>query len=159
MKKHAFCLLALITLGGAAYAAGAGPNTVAKDMPTPGVARLGSMVMSDTTTCPAPYTKYSQGVDASKGESYCVKSDATCPEGYSSNRNQQNGQLTCTPKAAVPAPDGWSPGFGTGVLVFNSVPQPLVKCPKSTPDWQWGTTYYKEGWNKMGCRANIKPAY
>lgn len=120
---------------------------------------LGAITMSEAMTCPTPYTRYTQGVDVSKGEAYCVKTDATCPEDYSNNRNPQTGQLTCTPKVPVAAPDGWTHGSGNGVLVFNSIPQPMVKCPKSTPDWQWGTTYFKEGWNRMGCRANLKPAF
>jgi hypothetical protein len=120
---------------------------------------LGGITMSPAMNCPSPYTRYTQGVDVSKGEAYCVKSDGTCPEGYTSGRNQQTGQLTCTPKTPVDAPDGWTHGGGNGVLVFNSIPQPLVNCPKSTPDWQWGTTYFKESWNRMGCRANLKPAF
>lgn len=120
---------------------------------------LGATTMSDATVCPTPYSKYTSGMDVSKGESICVKSDATCPDAYTSARNEQNGQLTCTPKVSVASPNGWTPGSGTGVLVFNSIPQPMVKCPKTTPDWQWGTTYFKESWNRMGCRANLKPAY
>jgi hypothetical protein len=120
---------------------------------------LGAMTLSEAMICPPPYAKYTQGVDVSKGEAYCVKSDATCPDGYTSSRNQQTGQLACTPKVAAAAPDGWSHGAGNGVLVFNSIPQPMVKCPKATPDWQWGTTYFKESWNRMGCQANNKPAY
>jgi hypothetical protein len=137
-------------------AAGMGMGALQPQAP---VIAMGAITLSEAMTCPTPYTRYTQGVDVSKGEAYCVKSDATCPEGYASNRNQQTGQLTCTPKVPVAAPDGWTHGSGNGELSFNSIPQPMVKCPKSTPDWQWGTTYYKESWNRMGCRANLKPAY
>jgi hypothetical protein len=137
-------------------AAGMGMGALQPQAP---VIALGAITMSEAMTCPTPYSKYTQGVDVSKGEAYCVKSDATCPEGYANNRNPQTGQLTCTPKVPVAAPDGWTHGSGNGELSFNSIPQPMVKCPKSTPDWQWGTTYYKESWNRMGCRANLKPAY
>lgn len=111
------------------------------------------------TICPAPYTKSTSGLNVAKGEALCIKSAATCPEGYNGNTNQQTGQLTCTPKNDPQSPLGWTLGSASGLLVFNSIPQPLVYCPKSTPDWQWGTTYYKESWNRMGCTANIKPAY
>ena len=137
-------------------AAGMGMGALQPQAP---VIAMGAITMSEAMTCPTPYTKYTQGVDVSKGEAYCVKSDATCPDGYANNRNQQTGQLTCTPKVPVASPDGWTHGSGNGELSFNSIPQPMVKCPKSTPDWQWGTTYYKESWNRMGCRANLKPAY
>lgn len=116
-------------------------------------------VMSEETICPAPYTKSTAGYDVSKGESQCIKSAATCPDGYVSQRNDQNGQLTCTPAAAMQAQVGWSAGPAHGVYVFNSIPQPMVKCPKATKDWQWGTRYFTESWNRMGCIANPKPAY
>jgi hypothetical protein len=111
------------------------------------------------TICPAPYTKSTQGLNVAKGEALCIKSAATCPEGYNGKTNDQTGQLTCTPKNDPQSPLGWTLGSASGVLIFNSIPQPMVFCPKSTPDWQWGTTYYKESWNRMGCTANIKPAY
>ena len=117
------------------------------------------MVMSDETICPAPYVKTTNGMDASKGESLCIKSAAICPDGYSGNTNDQNGQQTCTQKVDTTPPLGWKTGVGSGILVFNSIPQPMVKCPKATKDWQWGTKYYKESWNRMGCIANLKPAY
>ncbi|MFS2033500.1 hypothetical protein ACEN8I_05680 [Polaromonas sp. CT11-55] len=144
--------------GGGKPAPGTGAGMGALQPQAP-VITMGAVTFPEAMTCPTPYTKYTQGVDVSKGEAYCVKTDATCPDTYASNRNPQNGQLTCTPKVPVAAPDGWTHGSGNGELIFNSISQPLVKCPKSTPDWQWGTTYYKEGWNRMGCRANMKPAF
>jgi hypothetical protein len=137
-------------------AAGMGMGALQPQAP---VIAMGAMTMSEAMTCPTPYTKYTQGVDVSKGEAYCVKPDATCPEAYTSNRNPQTGQLTCTPKVPVASPEGWTHGAGNGEQSFNSIPQPMVKCPTATPAWQWGTTYYKESWNRMGCRANLKPAF
>jgi hypothetical protein len=144
--------------GGGKPPAGAGMGAMQPQAP---VVVLGTVPMSEAMTCPSPYTRHTEGMDAAKGEALCIKSDATCLGDYISNRNQQTGQLTCVPKVPVGAPDGWThaSGDGNGVLVFNSIPQPTVKCPKSTSDWQWGTTYYKESWNRMGCRANLKPAY
>jgi hypothetical protein len=120
---------------------------------------MAGAVLQMPATCPAPYTKYTNGMDESKGEYECVKSAATCPDAYDSHRNDANGELTCTLKQIPPAPTGWAPGAGGGNLVYTSIPQPMVNCPKATPTWQWGTTYWKESWNRMGCRANLKPAY
>jgi hypothetical protein len=55
------------------------------------------------------------------------------------------------------SPPGWT--INDGTLTYNSIPQPMVPCPSSTPDWKWGTKYWKESWNRMGCVANLKPAY
>jgi hypothetical protein len=71
--------------------------------------------------------------------------------------NDQSGKLVCTPKITAQCPEGWSGGAVDGKLVCNSNLQPHVSCP-ATPDWKWGTSYYKDSWNKMGCSANIKPA-
>lgn len=149
--------LCLLTSMGASFAA-AGPAVVTTNTMTPHAPVMIPM-MSEDTVCPAPYTKSTQGYDVSKGESQCIKTAGTCADGYVSQRNDQNGQLTCTPAAALAAPPGWSPAAGQGVYVFNSIPQPMVKCPKATKDWQWGTHYFKESWNRMGCIANLKPAY
>jgi len=137
---------------------GAAAAQAAATMPTAPAAMAGITAMSDETICPAPYVKYTQGLDVAKGESQCIKSDATCTDGYTNNRNQQTGQLTCTPKLIPESPLGWKQGAGNGAVVYDSVPQPPVKCPKATQDWKWGTSYFKEGWNRMGCMANPKIA-
>lgn len=144
-------------------------TVVVKDKPAAGPGPIGAgapvvvnpkpNVIVAETICPAPYMKYTQGLNVAKGEALCAKSAATCPEGYNGKTNDQTGQLTCTPKNDPASPLGWTLGSASGVLIFNSIPQPMVYCPKATPDWQWGTTYYKESWNRMGCTANIKPAY
>jgi hypothetical protein len=82
-----------------------------------------------------------------------------CPDGFTGGMDQQTGKLTCTPVIVAQCPFGWDGGPVDGKLVCNSKPQPHVACPKSTPDWQWGASYYKDGWNTMGCSANAKPAY
>ena len=130
----------------------------AATMLTAPAAMTGIVMMVDETICPAPYVKNTQGMDVSKGESQCIKTDATCADGYTNNRNQQTGQLTCTPKVMPAAPLGWKQGTGYGSVVYDSIPQPLVKCPKATQDWKWGTSYFKESWNRMGCLANQKIA-
>lgn len=151
--------MALTLLGSISTAfAATGPATGAGQTMTPHAPVMLPM-MSDETICPAPYTKSTAGYDVSKGESQCIKSAGTCADGYVSQRNDQNGQLTCTPNAALQAPVGWTAGSGHGIYVFNSIPQPMVKCPKATKDWQWGTHYFTESWNRMGCIANLKPAY
>jgi len=68
-------------------------------------------------------------------------------------------RLCLSQQNLLAVPLGWSPAAGHGVYTFNSIPQPMVKCPKATKDWQWGTRYFKESWNRMGCVANLKPAY
>jgi hypothetical protein len=123
------------------------------------------MVTGGVTICPAPYTKSAAGMDVSKGESQCIKTEANCGNpGFVSQSNAQTGQLTCLPSshlaqhgASVPlGPTGWSGGRvgDSHVYVYNSNPQPVVNCPKSTPDWKSGSSYFKESWNRMGCRAN-----
>ena len=149
--------LTLLTSLASSFAA-SGPAAGAATTMTPHASVMTPM-MTEETICPAPYSKFTSGMDASKGESLCVKSAGTCADGYVSQRNDLNGQLTCIPNTPVPAPLGWSAGPGHGVYVFNSIPQPIVKCPKATKDWQWGTRYYTESWNRMGCIANLKPAY
>ena len=130
----------------------------AATMPTGPAAMAGIVMMTDETICPVPYVKNTQGMDVAKGESQCIKTDATCADGYTNSRNQQTGQLTCTPKVIPDAPSGWKHGTGNGSVVYDSIPQPLVKCPKATQDWKWGTSYFKESWNRMGCLANQKIA-
>jgi hypothetical protein len=114
--------------------------------------------MVTLTGCPAPYQQFNSGVDASKGEYYCIKS-AGCPQGFSGQLDQQTGVMTCSPVITTACPTGWSGGAVDGKLVCRPMPQPVVGCPKQTPAWQWGTTYYTTSWNKMGCAANVKPAY
>ena len=158
LKNAAVWLLTSLTVIGAAHAAD--PKLGNKPPMTPPVMNLpvGGGVMQ-MAACPAPYNKDTSGFDVKKGEFECIKTAATCPDGYDSQRNDMNGQLTCTPKQLPGAPVGWTLGSGNGKIVYDSIPQPLINCPKSTPDWQWGTTYWKESWNRMGCRANLKPAY
>lgn len=155
-KNTALWLLTAMLVCGAAHAATPAPGTTV-NMPTPGGIALGGGIQMDTV-CPAPYHKDTSGWDVKKGESECIKTAATCPDAYDSHRNDQTGQLTCTLKQIPGAPQGWAPGTGGGTLVFESLPQPMVFCPKSTPDWKWGTVYWKDSWNRMGCRANLKPA-
>lgn len=107
--------------------------------------------------CPNPYHKYTQGVNQSKGEYYCVKQNVSCPAGFTGSMDSQTGKLVCTPQITATCPEGWTGGVVDGKLVCNSIPQPNIPCPKATPDWKWGTAYYKESWNKMGCNANLEP--
>lgn len=157
IKSAAFSILACMVALGAAHAADPGPHVSATKPPVMNMPMGGGI--PQMTTCPAPYNKDTSGFDVKKGEFECIKTAATCPDAYDSQRNDMTGQLTCTLKQMPAAPLGWAPGMGGGKLVYESIPQPMINCPKSTPDWQWGTTYWKESWNRMGCRANLKPAY
>jgi hypothetical protein len=157
IKSAAFGLLASLFVAGAAQAADPGHKPPVMQTPTMGIPISGGMPQMGAN-CPAPYEKSTAGFDVSKGEFQCVKSAATCPDAYDSQRNDMTGQLTCTLKQVPAAPLGWAPGVGGGKLVYDSIPQPMINCPKSTPTWQWGTAYFKESWNRMGCRANLKPA-
>jgi hypothetical protein len=162
LKNAAVWLLASLTVIGAAHAADPGPKLGNKPPMTPPVLNLPMGGLQMASVCPAPYNKDTGGFDVKKGEFECIKTAATCPDGYDSQRNDVTGQLTCTPKQIPGAPQGWvlqQALSTTGKYVYDSYPQPMINCPKSTPDWQWGTTYWKEGWNRMGCRANLKPAY
>ena len=95
-----------------------------------------AIIMPFTASCPAPYLYHTDNSDGGKGEYYCKKAEPTCPAGWTGSVDKVTGTLTCT-----------------------SLPQPDIACQKSTPTWQWGAKYYKEGWNRMGCIANLKPAY
>lgn len=86
-----------------------------------------------TASCPAPYFYHTDGSDGGKGEYYCKKAEPTCPTGWAGSVDKATGTLTCT-----------------------SIPQPTIPCQKSTPTWKWGAIYYKEGWDKMGCKAGIQ---
>jgi hypothetical protein len=104
--------------------------------------------------CPAGYEKTFD--NPSKGEIKCRKLPVACPTGFDGSVDANTGNLDCVPKPAS-CPQGWSGGMQGGVLKCVSAPQPNLSCPKSTPQWQWGTSYYKEGWRIMGCSANLEP--
>ncbi len=150
LSKFALSLTFTVSLCAATHAA----NNVPSPKSLPPVQHMPPLQVQ-VASCPAPYVMSTQGFDTKKGEYQCIKTDATCPDGFNSATNEQTGQLTCTPKQT---PQGWSQGAGGGKLVYDSAPQPNVYCPSSTPDWKWGTKYFKESWNRMGCIANLKPA-
>jgi hypothetical protein len=158
-KHTALWLLASLAVVGAVHAADPGPKLGAT---APVINQTLSAGIAQMPVCPAPYVKDTGGFDVKKGEFECIKTAATCADGYISHRNDATGRLTCTPKQIPATPQGWvlqSTASTEGSYVFDSIPQPMINCPKSTPDWQWGTAYWKDGWNRMGCRANLKPAY
>ncbi len=157
LKSAALMLLASVAVVGASHATEPAQRLGANKQPVTVSPGMASAVMQMAPTCPAPYMMSTQGFDTSKGEFECIKTAATCPDAYDSIRNDATGQLQCKLKQIPPAPPGWAPGTGGGALVYESIPQPMIACPKSTPTWQWGTFYWKDSWNRMGCRANFAP--
>lgn len=112
--------------------------------------------------CPGGYDYYPGGdvgtpTDKEKGVAFCVKKKPACPDHFFPNFSEATGDLICTPNIQAACPDGWTGGVVDGKLVCKSKPQPFVLCP-TTEKWQWGTKYYKENWNKMGCYENGKVA-
>jgi len=154
MKRFA-AWLALLLLCTSIHAAQPGdkPTATTPQAPRP------QLSLDFTGICPSPYEKLTQGIDTSKGEYYCLKANVGCPAGFTGAMDSVTGKLSCTPVITAQCPVGWSGGAVDGKLVCNSIPQPLVACPKNTKDWQWGTSYAKNSWNRMGCFANLKPAF
>lgn len=108
--------------------------------------------------CPGGYDRLTDGVNASKGEFYCIKKWEACPTGYSQTNNDNTGQITCTPTSAPSCPAGWTGGVGDGgKLICNPVSQPVIACGDSPLKAQgYYLQYYKlqnPGWNRMGCSA------
>jgi hypothetical protein len=108
--------------------------------------------------CPAPYYKVTNNpnVNASKGESLCRKNQAFCAAGYVGSTNHQTGLLTCTPTPGPNPPLDWSNASANGVVVFESILQPVVACPASTKTSQLPTAYYRNSWDEMGCTVQLQ---
>jgi hypothetical protein len=111
--------------------------------------------------CPFGYEKQNSGTaeDMKKGLVKCVKPVANCPQGWEGSTNINTGVLTCLQKVLPSCPNGWQGGVQSGKLICNPNPPAKMICPTSTPDWQWGTSYFSQGWNLVGCTPNVKPAY
>jgi hypothetical protein len=156
---------AIFAYGGTADAANecTGSKTVEVTvLPKPVAQPAGGMVVAQAPmiqfqqlSCPGGYEKVS--ADNPKGEIKCRKLPAACPTHFDGSVDSATGKLVCTPKAAQ-CPEGWQGGMQGGILNCTSTPQPTLACPNKTPQWQWGTAYYKEGWRFMGCSANLEPA-
>lgn len=116
------------------------------------------------TVCPDPYKiKYGKGTGSSptdfeKGEATCTKPAPECPAGFTAEFSTQTAILQCTPIITATCPPGWTGGAYNHKLICSSVKQPPVSCP-TTDKWEWGTKYFTESWNIMGCYANNKLAY
>jgi hypothetical protein len=143
--------LSLLVFPALAMAAGADPATTTTTVVTSAPAMA---------ACPAPYVLSNDGVDIAKGERTCQKSQppSHCPDTSDRSWNAKTGQILCLPKTEPAAPLGWTHRKFSGAVVFDSNPQPQIQCPKSTPDWQWGSAYFKQSWDRMGCKANSKPS-
>jgi hypothetical protein len=111
--------------------------------------------------CPDGYTKdaSTSSEDVKKGALRCVKNAVSCPQGWVGTMEPSTGALTCTVANPPTCPAGWHGNAQTGKLVCNPVTPAKLNCPANTPDWQWGTKYYSENWNVVGCNPNLKPAY
>jgi hypothetical protein len=125
------------------------------------VKKVAIAILTPPAACPAPYVKRVDGVDQARGEYYCERTAPTCPAGGIPQvlvRGNQARFSCVTNLALANCPDGWTGAKAKGTLTCDSISQPKIVCPTSAA-WQWGATYYTESWNKMGCRANPKPAF
>ncbi len=123
-----------VTATGTCKSPGGQPVTTTMKVKRPVLDNPGNspVVVPFTASCPAPYLYHTDNSDGGKGEFYCKKYEPTCPAGWTGSVDKATGTLTC-----------------------NSTPQPNIACPKSTPTWASGASYYKESWDKMGCKANV----
>ena len=128
-------------------------GTVATTTPNLGLMPVGQ--------CPAdPWHKIVQNSNDETGKLRCIRTNPSCPAGWKKLAyNDQTGAITCVPEVAGACPMGWKGGMNasTGVLACEPDPTPVIACAKSTPKNQWGTTYYKESWNILGCSENLAP--
>ncbi len=108
---------------------------------------------------PAPYHKIPENSDDATGKLRCIQPNPSCPEGWKQGAFDSNiGRLTCVPAVEPKCPAGFSGGMQNGSLVCTAhMPQPKIACPKATPANKWGTTYYAESWNVVGCSVNLEP--
>lgn len=153
MKKISFAIATLLFASVAAHAA---DKPIQPPVTPP---KKDSTMQLNPHICPAPYEKFevpiSDGI--AKGEFFCKKKPAPCPSGFYGSVDLTNGDLTCHPEVSPKPPLSWSNGKLTGIVIFTSTPQPMISCPTS-PEWQWGTAYYTQSWNIMGCKPRSKPA-
>lgn len=117
-------------------------------------ASAAGLMLAPALGCPTGYEV--AGENKPKGEIKCRKLPAPCPAHFEGSVDSATGKLVCTPQPAT-CPEGWQGGMQGGVLTCNSTPQPSLPCPAKTADWQWGASYYKDGWRFMGCSANLAP--
>lgn len=124
------------------------------------VAAAGAAIASMPASCPTNFHNVPSlpPEEVKKGALRCAKWEVTCPSGWAGSMNQATGELVCVPADVPPCPPGWQGGLVQGKLICEPSMQPVIQCPQSTPDWKWGTTYYKENWKFLGCSPNPKPA-
>lgn len=148
----------LFCLGGGASAFAASPTSPISPANKKPMAPAGQTV---TVACPNGYERQYSGSaeDMKKGLVKCVKQPANCPAGWEGSTDINTGVLACVQKNLPSCPFGWQGGVQNGKLVCNPNPPVKMNCPASTPDWQWGTSYFSQGWNLIGCTPNVKPAY
>jgi len=111
--------------------------------------------------CPDGYTKDSStpSDQVKKGALRCVKTPASCPQGWTGSTDPGTGALICTLANPPACPPGWHGNIQNGKLTCNPLQPAKLNCPANTPDWEWGTKYYSESWNVVGCTPNVKPAF
>ncbi|MBL8515815.1 MAG: hypothetical protein JNM76_02505 [Betaproteobacteria bacterium] len=156
---------------------GAGPCLGNKEMrlkvnlPPPPVT-LTAPVVNAVLICPTGYEK--KGGNSEKGEIKCVKVQGQCPEDYklwyvvgdggasALPSLFSPGTMVCVRKPGNPeCPPGYQGGKDSkeeNLVYCAPDPQPTLPCPTATPQWKWGSMYFKQGWQVMGCTANVEPA-
>lgn len=112
-------------------------------------------------TCPPGFEKDMtvSPEEVKKGALRCARPNVVCPTGWTGSMNPANGVLECVMASVPRCPPGWQGGMVQGKLACEPSMQPPISCPTATPDWKWGTTYYKENWKFLGCSPNPKPAF
>jgi hypothetical protein len=106
---------------------------------------------------PAPYKEGERNTQT--GKLHCYQPNPSCPAGWKqASFSDATGQLQCVINAEPACPAGFDGDYANGVLKCLPKPQPKVACaPGALPANPWGTSYYKEGWNRLGCSVNLAP--
>ncbi|TWO68743.1 hypothetical protein FN976_22395 [Caenimonas sedimenti] len=106
---------------------------------------------------PAPYKEDIRNLQT--GKLHCYQPNPSCPTGWKqASFNDGTGQLQCVTAVDPVCPAGFDGSYAGGVLKCVPKPQPKVACVTGAlPQNPWGTSYYAEGWNRLGCSVNLAP--
>jgi hypothetical protein len=106
---------------------------------------------------PAPYKEDAR--DTQTGKLHCHQPNPSCPAGWKqASFSDATGQLQCVAAVEPSCPAGFDGSYANGVLKCMPKPQPKVACATGAlPANPWGTSYFTQNWNVLGCSVNLAP--